>query len=80
MSPNVRPLFWIEVALAAFCGCLAVLTIVWTDWIEALTGYDPDRHDGSVEWLIVIALFAICAGSAFAARVEWRRELILAQR
>jgi hypothetical protein len=38
-----------------------VLTIFWPDWIEALTGYDPDRHDGSVEWLIVIALFFIFA-------------------
>ena len=61
MSPNVRLLFWIEAALAVLCGGLAVLTIFWQDWIEALTGYDPDQHDGSVEWLIVIALFAICA-------------------
>jgi hypothetical protein len=35
-----------------------VLTIVWPDWIEALTGYDPDQHNGTVEWLIVIALLS----------------------
>jgi hypothetical protein len=44
--------------LAGFCGGLAVLTIIWPDWIEALTGYDPDQHNGTVEWLIVIALLS----------------------
>jgi hypothetical protein len=44
--------------LPAFCGGLAILTIFWPDWIEALTGYDPDQHNGTVEWLVVIALFA----------------------
>jgi hypothetical protein len=42
--------------LAGFCGGLAILSIFWPDWIEALTGYDPDQHNGTVEWLIVIAL------------------------
>jgi hypothetical protein len=73
MFPNVRRLFWIEAALSAFCGVLAVVTIFWQDWIEALTGYDPDQHDGSVEWLIVVALFVVCGILALAARVEWRR-------
>jgi hypothetical protein len=44
--------------LAGFSCGLAVFTIFWPDWIEALTGYDPEQHDGSVEWLIVIALLS----------------------
>jgi hypothetical protein len=44
--------------LAAFCCILAVLTIFWADWIEALTGFDPDQHDGTVEGLIIIALLS----------------------
>ena len=44
--------------IALFCGVPAVLTIFWPDWIEALTGFDPDEHDGTVEWLIVIGLLS----------------------
>ena len=44
--------------LGGFCGGLAVLTIFWPDWIEALTGYDPDQHNGTVEWVTVIALLS----------------------
>ena len=35
-----------------------MLTTFWPDWIEALTRFDPDQHDGTVEWLIVIALLS----------------------
>jgi hypothetical protein len=44
--------------LAGFCGGLAVLSIFSPDWIEALTGYDPDQHNGTGEWLVVIALLS----------------------
>ena len=44
--------------LAVFCSGLAVLSIFWPDWIEALTGFDPDQHNGTVEWLIVKALLS----------------------
>ena len=60
MTSNRGTRFWIETALASLCGFLAILTIFSRDWIEALTGYDPDQHDGSVEWMIVAALALIC--------------------
>jgi hypothetical protein len=44
--------------LAGFCCGFAGLTILWPDWIEALTGYDPDQHDEAVEWLIALALLS----------------------
>jgi hypothetical protein len=50
-----------------------VLTIFWPDWIEALTGYDPDQHAGLVEWLIVIALLSTAPYWSLTARAEWRR-------
>ena len=71
--PNLRTRFWIEAGLGLLAGFLAILTMFWRDWIEALTGFDPDRRSGSVEWLIVAALFLVCAGAVAAAWVEWRR-------
>ena len=76
MPIQVRMRFWIEAALASLCGFLAVLTLITRDWIEALTGYDPDQHNGSVEWMIVIGLALVCLILSLAARAEWRRSAI----
>jgi DNA-binding NarL/FixJ family response regulator len=65
--------FWVEAGLAALCGFLAILTLVTRDWIEALTGFDPDRNIGSFEWTIVAALLLVCILSAIAARADWHR-------
>jgi hypothetical protein len=73
MSTKVRPRFWVEAGLATLCGFLAILTLFTRDWIEALTGFDPDDHNGSFEWMIVAALFLVCILFSFAARAEWRR-------
>jgi DMSO/TMAO reductase YedYZ heme-binding membrane subunit len=73
MRSTVRGRFWLETALASLCGFLAVLTLVWRDWIEALTGFDPDHHSGSLEQSIVIALWVVCIVASALARAEWRR-------
>ncbi len=73
MRRNFRPLFWIEVGLAAVTGLLALITPVFPDWIEAVSGWDPDQHDGSVEWMIVIGLFVVTVALIAAAALEWRR-------
>lgn len=73
MWRNFRPVFWIEVCLAAITGLLALITPVFPDWIEAISGWDPDQHDGSVEWMIVIGLFVITIALVAAAALEWRR-------
>ncbi|HEY4463658.1 MAG TPA: hypothetical protein VGN41_13420 [Streptosporangiaceae bacterium] len=73
MKPTVRARFWAEAALASLCGSLAVLSLFWRDWIEALTGLDPDHNSGSLEWTIVAGLFVVCVLASFAARAEWRR-------
>jgi hypothetical protein len=44
--------------LAVLCGGLGVLSLFWPDWIEVLTGYDPDQRDGTGEWFIVIVLLS----------------------
>ena len=73
MKSTVRARFWVESALATLCGFFGVLTLFSRDWIEALTGLDPDNHNGSIEWMIVSGLFLICVVVSVAARVEWRR-------
>jgi hypothetical protein len=60
-------------AIASLCaGILGIVTIFWHDWIEALTGWDPDHHNGSFEWLIVASLLVISAAMGTAARRHWR--------
>jgi hypothetical protein len=73
MESSVRARFWVEAGLASLCGLLAVLSLFWRDWIEALTGFDLDHHNGSFEWMIVAGLFLICILVSFAARAELHR-------
>jgi hypothetical protein len=63
---------WLRSALAGLSGLLFALTLVWPDWIEAVFGWDADRHDGALEWGIVFALLVATLAFAAAARAEWR--------
>ena len=67
-------LYKIETTLAAISGVLGVVTFFWRDWLE-VTGGDPDRHNGSVEWIIAIALIAVAITLGTMARREHRRSL-----
>lgn len=62
----------LESAIALLAGTLGIVTVFWRDWIEILTGWDPDHHNGSAEWFIVVVLLAVAAVSAIAARRSWR--------
>jgi uncharacterized membrane protein YidH (DUF202 family) len=73
-------LFWVETGLALLSGCLFVVTLVWPDWIEALTGFELDDHSGSVEWGIVITLLIVSVVASILARIEWRRQRLAAAR
>jgi hypothetical protein len=73
MIKKGRVRFFVEVALASIWGFLVVLTLVWSDWIEALFGVDPDRHSGSFEWGVVFVLAALTGIFSLLAHAEWRR-------
>jgi hypothetical protein len=70
-------LFRIEVSLAALTGLLGLLTLIWRDWIEALTGWSPDRHSGSVEFGLVAVLLITSVSCAAVARRTHRRLMAL---
>jgi hypothetical protein len=65
--------FWIESVAGSFTGFLAILTLVWRDWIEGVFGFDPDQHNGSFEWELVIVCAVLTLLFAALARREWRR-------
>ena len=67
----------LETILAVFAGALGVLTMFWPAWIETVTGWDPDRHNGSFEWLVVASLLALSAAIGLRA-VRHRRILVAA--
>lgn len=73
MNKNSRRRFWVDISLALFFGLLLLMTAVFPDWLELAAGWDPDRHDGSVERVIVAGLFLATALLAGRAVVEWRR-------
>jgi hypothetical protein len=62
----------LETAIALFAGILGILAVFWHDWIEGLTGWDPDQHSGAFEWLIVAVLLGIAAVVGAVARRDWR--------
>jgi hypothetical protein len=63
----------LESFVAVAAGVLGLVTIFWRDWIEVLTGWDPDRRSGAAEWLLVAILLIVAAISGLAARRSWRR-------
>jgi hypothetical protein len=68
-----RTRFWIETTFACLTGALTCLTLVTREWIEAITGFDPDHGNGSLEWLIVVCFAAATALFATLALRERRR-------
>jgi hypothetical protein len=59
MNKMVRRRFWVELASASGAWLLAIVTLSWPDWIEALSGWSPDHGNGSVELLILAATISL---------------------
>jgi len=73
MPSSLRYRFWLESAFATVSGVLAAVTTFWYDWIEAVFGVDPDKGNGSVEWLVILILLAITVALVAGAHLEWCR-------
>ncbi len=70
-------IFWAESMLTGLTAVLSVLTMTWPDWIEAVTGFDPDHHGGSFEWELTLALGVLALSFAALARRSWQRTPIV---
>jgi hypothetical protein len=62
----------IEIVLSVVLAVATVLTAIWPDWIEGLTGWDPDHGNGQAEWLIVVGLAVVTIAVALLARRDLR--------
>ncbi len=68
MYRDLRTRFWIEAVVAGVGFALFVLTLVTREWIEILTGLDPDGGSGALEFGFAIALLSVATISATFAR------------
>jgi hypothetical protein len=73
MNEKVRTRYRIWAALAVASAALALITLLWKDWIEIVFGVDPDEGSGALEWGITLAFAALAVGTALLARHDWRR-------
>jgi hypothetical protein len=71
MKKGLRFWFYAESILGTFTGILFMVTLLSRDWIENILHVDPDRGQGWVEWLIVVALAFVTVGLGALARAEW---------
>ena len=63
----------IESGLAVVTAALFILTLISREWIEALTGWDPDHGNGSLEWVIVAVLLVAAVALSVRARADWSK-------
>ena len=73
MPPGLRYRFWLESILGSLTGMVAAVTLFWQDWIETVFKVDPDKGNGSAEWLVVSILLFFAVALAVGARLEWQR-------
>ena len=73
---HLTPPFWIELGLAGISAFLAIITLVWPDWIEIVFGIDPDQSSGSLERAIVGISFVLAVAFVALAHRAWRRAAV----
>jgi len=73
VKDRLPPRFWAQSVLAFIAAIVAVITVLWPDWIERAFGVDLDHDSGSIEWELVVLLMAAATLFAAYAWREWRR-------
>lgn len=60
--------FWFQAIAAGLGSVLFVFTLVSREWVEILTGFEPDGGSGALEFGLAFALLAVAVLSAVFAR------------
>ena len=63
----------LDTALGVLSATVALATLIWPQWIEAVFGLDPDASSGALEWAMVavaVASAAACTRAALAHRTR----------
>ena len=76
MRRNLPARFWFEAITGVIGLVLFILTLFTREWIEELTGWDPDGGNGSLEIGLAVGLLAVSAVSMLAARRDYQRAAI----
>jgi hypothetical protein len=71
--PSRRGRYYAELLIGAAGLGLFFLTLVTREWIELVTGWDPDGGSGSLELAIALGLLAASATGFTLARLEAKR-------
>jgi hypothetical protein len=56
MDRGLRIRYRVEYALAALCSAALLITLAVPDWLEHVTGSEPDGGNGGTEWGIAAGL------------------------
>ena len=73
MEVQLRRRLRLEFGLAVASATLFAVTLVFPEWIEALTGLDPDAGSGAAELVVSAILLLASIGAATLARRDHRR-------
>ena len=71
MERRLKTRLRVESILAVISAGLFVLTLINAEWIEALTGLEPDAGSGALEFLIAAAFLVAAVVTALMARRDY---------
>jgi uncharacterized membrane protein len=63
----------VQLILTVLSAVLFLATLVWPEWIEALSGVEPDQGSGALELAIAAVLAFVAVAFGLLAGTEWKR-------